>query len=138
MIRLRSRRRKTDGLPEVPLTPLIDTALTLLIIFMVTTPMMQNALKIDLPKGKAQEVKIKQQEIIVYVDKSGKIVCENKEFANHDELVAFIKEQTKNAMHTVVVVKADEGVSYGAVYALVDHVKVAGGIEYVALAARAA
>ena len=41
MIRLRSRREEI--MLYVPLTPLIDTALTLLIIFMVTTPMMQNA-----------------------------------------------------------------------------------------------
>ena len=43
-------------------------------------------LKIHLPKGKAQKVKIKQQELVVYVDKSGKIVCENKEFVYNDEL----------------------------------------------------
>ena len=52
----RSRRSSSMGIPEITLTPLIDTALTLLIIFMVTSPMINNGIKVDLPQGKVQEI----------------------------------------------------------------------------------
>ena len=47
----RRRRLRRVTLPEISLTPLIDTALVLLVIFMVATPMMRNAIHIDLPEG---------------------------------------------------------------------------------------
>ena len=71
------KRRKKSLAPslEITLTPLIDTALTLLIIFMVTTPMIQNSIKIDLPKGAAQEAGKEQQEIVVSIDKKKKFIA---------------------------------------------------------------
>ena len=50
----RGRRRRPVLLPEITLTPLIDVALTLLVIFMVTAPMMHSVIKVDVPKAKAQ------------------------------------------------------------------------------------
>ena len=75
MKNFRSRRgRRSVGLPEVTLTPLIDTALTLLVIFMITTPMMNNVIKINLPSSSVNEGDSKdQQETIVYIDKQGKL-----------------------------------------------------------------
>ena len=60
------RRRARPSPQEISLTPLIDTALTLLIIFMVTTPMMHNAIKVNLPQGKSNEAG-GQQELVVYL-----------------------------------------------------------------------
>ncbi|MCK5632116.1 biopolymer transporter ExbD [bacterium] len=52
-----ARRLKKTRLSkaELTLTPMIDTALTLLIIFMITAPMMRNAIKVTLPDGSAKE-----------------------------------------------------------------------------------
>lgn len=72
----RRRFANRSELPEVCLTPLIDTALTLLVIFMVTTPMIQNSIKIDLPEGSVNEAgsaQQQQQEIMVAIDKDAKI-----------------------------------------------------------------
>ena len=60
---LKRRRKKAVAINDIPLTPLIDTALTLLIIFMVTTPMMQNAIKVTLPEGQAKEAEVKSTRI---------------------------------------------------------------------------
>jgi biopolymer transport protein ExbD len=65
-------------LPEVSLTPLIDTALTLLIIFMVATPMIHNSLKIELPKGSLQEAGKEPQKIVISIDTNGLIYVNNQ------------------------------------------------------------
>jgi len=59
-------------MPHVSLTPLIDVALTLLIIFMITAPMVQNGIKIDLPQGNSKEVG-SQQELVVSMRRDGKM-----------------------------------------------------------------
>ena len=48
-------RREPLRLPEITLVPLIDTVLTLLIIFMLTAPMMRMSLKVDLPDSKTAQ-----------------------------------------------------------------------------------
>lgn len=127
------RKRSASGLPEVSLTPLIDTALTLLVIFMVTTPMMQNAIKVDLPKGAAKETGQAKQELVVYIDKDGKIFFNNNAITQ-EKLVAELQKIVKSNEQQGLFVKADTAVPYGRVLEIVDQIKVVGGIHYVALA----
>ena len=72
MARIRKRKTRRFHMPEISLTPLIDTALTLLVIFMVTAPMIQHGIKVDLPHGAAKEVS-GQQELVVTMAKDGKL-----------------------------------------------------------------
>jgi len=131
--RRRSRRRR-DAIVDIPLTPLIDTALTLLIIFMVTAPMIQNAIRVDLPRGAAKEDKGLEQELVVFIDKDGQLFFNGQQMADGD-LITHLKEQVagKNNEQTIFV-KADQAASYGKVIELVDRIKVVGGVRYVALA----
>ena len=69
-MRNRKRRGRRLQMPEVSLTPLIDTALTLLVIFMITAPMVQYGIKVDLPQGKSKEVAT-QQELVVSIHRNG-------------------------------------------------------------------
>lgn len=129
----RSRRRRHNALPEISLVPLIDTALTLLVIFMITTPMMQNAIKINLPEGKAQEAKEGKQEIVVYVDGNANLFI-NGVPVTRKNLIPELKKRVTTAAQKTVFVKADQTAKYGTIIALVDEIKVVGGIQYVALA----
>lgn len=131
-----SRRRAQKTIPDISLTPLIDTALTLLVIFMVTAPMMQNAIRVSLPKGKACEHEKTQEELIVTIDKEGKIFFNGKPVAHFDMLMGMIKSTTGAVGDKIVFVQADEQVQYGKVLELVDNIKVVGGISYVALATK--
>lgn len=134
MIRTRRRSRRAPGaLPEITLTPLIDTALTLLVIFMVTTPIIQNAIKVQLPKGNAKEDKGVVEEITVHIDKD-QIMYVNGTKTTKDKLVSSLQKLVGPGTHKTVYVKADDRVAYGNVIDIVDHIKVMGGIEYVALA----
>ena len=130
------RRRVKKGLPEITLTPLIDTALTLLIIFMVTTPMINNVIKVELPKSSVNEDQGTKQELIVFIDQYEKIYFNNHAIQNNNELITTIRKSIGNDTNRTVFVKADQSVQYGHVIELVDHIKTVGGIAYVALATK--
>jgi len=115
------------------MTPLIDTALTLLVIFMMATPVVQNAVRITLPNGESKEDGGVQQEMVVFLDKNNQLYL-NKDKIEKKNLIAAIKKQVGNKTEKTVFVKADRGVNYGTVIELVDEIKIIGGVKYVALA----
>lgn len=132
--RTRARRRMHDKeLTDISMTPLIDTALTLLIIFMIATPMIQNAIKVTLPKGQAKEDAGVQQEVVVFVDKNNQIYF-NKQKISSNQLIEVLQKKIGQEGERTVFVKADQAVPYGMVIELVDKIKVVGGVKYVALA----
>jgi len=136
-MRMRHRgrvRKRISSLSDVSMTPLIDTALTLLIIFMVSTPALQNVIKVTLPRGNAQENTTQEHnELIVFIDKNGDFYI-NKEKIEKTNLIASIKKIIGDNNEKTVYVKADTTISYGTVIELVDNIKFIGGIKYVALA----
>ena len=132
------RSRKIITMPEVSLTPLIDTALTLLVIFMITTPMMNNVIKVELPTSKVDEMDSHvQQETIVYIDAQGKLHLNGQEL-KLPAIITELQKLGKQKQVDMVFVKADQAVEYGKVIDLVDTIKMAGGIKYVALATKRA
>ncbi len=136
MSRRLRRRASRGGLNDVPLTPLIDTALTLLIIFMVATPMVHHAIRVDLPHGQAQEQPQQKQEIVVHVDREQKLYL-NGELISMENLITALREYAQQDEQAVVFVKADRAVSYGCVVELVDRMKEGSGVRRVALATQA-
>jgi len=130
----RKKRRNRTLITDIPLTPLIDTALTLLIIFMITAPMMHNAIKVQLPQGQAKEDKNTAQELVVYVDKEGKLFVNGTSFDSDTLVIDDLKKRVGPENNKTVYVRADQAVNYGSVISLVDKIKVIGGIKYVALA----
>jgi len=134
MPRSNRRLRKQKGLHDISMTPLIDVVLTLLIIFMMATPIIQNAIKVTLPRGNAKEDAVQQyNELVVSIDKQGDFYINNTKVAK-TELIAEIKKAVGNDHEKTVYVKADASISYGTVIELVDDIKFVGGIKYVALA----
>jgi len=131
--KLRSRHARL-GKAELSLAPLIDTALTLLIIFMVAAPMInRNAIKVTLPDGSAKEAEQTKQELVVHVDKAGTIFFEDKKMTL-DQLLVRLKKTVEVGKQQTVFVLGDKSGLYGDVIKIVDQIKVVGGIEYVALA----
>lgn len=132
---IRRRRAHGPGLPEISLTPLIDVALTLLIIFMVTSPMLNNAIKIELPQGKAQEAANTPPELMVFVDKQDHLYFNGAEISL-EKLIPQLKKAVGGDKGRTVFVHADEHARYGTVIETVDKIKVIGGVQYVALATK--
>lgn len=133
---LRKRRRITSSsIPEITLTPLIDTALTLLIIFMVTTPMIQNAIKIRLPEGQVQEGGKESPELVVSIDNKGSIFFNNQS-VTLDALGQTIKNHLNKYgnQEKSVWVRADGTNSCDILMGVIDRIKVVGGIKDVKVA----
>ncbi|MBN1549443.1 biopolymer transporter ExbD [Candidatus Babeliales bacterium] len=133
----RRLRRLKQQKPElvVNLTPLIDTALTLLVIFMITAPMLQHGIKVELPQGKSQEVQATQkQDVVIYIDKDSAIYCNDEKQESEDALLSSLKTKVALNADQTVYVKADKSISYGRVIETVDRIKYVGGVKYVALA----
>lgn len=133
-MRYRKSRTRRFNMPEVSLTPLIDTALTLLVIFMITAPMVQNGIKVDLPQGKSKEVG-SQQDLVVTLSKDGKLFF-NSYPVKKNMLASAVKKAMVGDTNIPVYIRADEMVSYGKVIEIVDDLKSA-GVKFVAMSTKA-
>ncbi len=130
---LRRRRRKEGGMPEISLTPLIDTALVLLVIFMVATPMMQNSLHVDLPSGQMSEGSAASDtSLVVTIDGNSTIYLQNKPM-NLDELCLELGCRIKESRENKVYVNCDKKVPSGLLVKVIDAMKYIAGVEHVVL-----
>lgn len=129
------RKKKDRPYLEISLTPLIDTALTLLIIFMVTTPMIQkHAVKIDLPKGNAKEGGAEQQELVVSIDKQ-----ENIYFNNEPTTLESLPHKITSALQDskeekIVWMRVDSACQAGCFMSAISSIKVLPGVKNVTIA----
>lgn len=135
MLKKRRKRRSSYKIPEASLTPLIDTALTLLVIFMIAVPVVQNGIMLDLPQGSSKEVGA-QQEAVVSINKDGKLFF-NSYPIKRSSLVDSVKKAVVQRQDLPVYVRADQTLSYGQVIEIVDELKNA-GVRYVAMSTRSA
>lgn len=129
-----NRRLNKRKSPDISLTPLVDTALTLLVIFMITVPVMHNAIKVDLPTGQVQEAKDINKEVIVSIDKEGQLYI-NEDLVSWDELKESLQSRLPKGQNWVRV-NGDKDISYGLLVKVVDMVKSMESIEHVALSTK--
>ena len=132
MRRSMQKKYHARALTDIPLTPMVDTALTLVIMLFVSAPMMHNAIKVSLPKGNSKEDVGGRQDCVVYLDKNNQIFFNGKKY-EYTQLMHEIKQNVPHNRERVVIVKADEAISYGRVIELVDQLKVV-GMKHVVLA----
>jgi biopolymer transport protein TolR len=112
-------RRKRKAMAEINVVPYIDVTLVLLIIFMITTPLLNLGVEVDLPESEANTVTIEEEPVVINVDKNGDFYLSiGGEFELIDEqslqkkIAAFVKANPK----VPIVIGADQGVEYGRVY----------------------
>lgn len=120
---------------DVSLTPLIDTALTMLLIFMMVTPAMHREIAVALPSGKGG-TSASDKSLTVTVDAQERIFVES-ERVSIDELQQRIATHMQREGHAVMLLKADASLAYRDVMRFITLAKEA-GIERVGLALGAA
>ena len=116
------------AMSEINVTPFVDVALVLLIIFMVTAPMMQQGVDVDLPKTTTQPLRVKDEPLILTVQKDGRYYIGRKELPAaelRDKLAAIFEgRDTKE-----IFLRADKDAPYGVVVKALAAAREAGATQ---------
>jgi biopolymer transport protein TolR len=110
---------------EINVTPLVDVMLVLLIIFMVTAPMMQQGIDIELPSTKSSGAQTSDQPMVLNIEQSGKILIGEKP-VEMKALGARLDAIFSTRKNKDIYIKADKRVAYGIVAETLAEVRAAG------------
>lgn len=99
MPRTRRHQRMYQTAPNISLTPLIDTALTLLVVFMVAAPVAHHAVQVDLPQGSNDNksvIESPQHEFTITIDRAGNLFLD-RTMMKRPEVINAIRNSLKNS-----------------------------------------
>jgi len=114
--------RNRDVLSEINVTPFVDVMLVLLIIFMVTAPLLQQGIDVNLPQAKGKD--LPPEERITLVIKRDGIIYMNDNPVSPTEMGNKLRAISK--LNPDVFLKADKDVPYGFVVEVMGEIKEAG------------
>ena len=126
---LAPRRRH---MAQINIVPYIDVMLVLLLIFMIATPLMQQGVTIELPQAPAEPVEPEphREPLVLEVDREGRLrLLRAGDFAqavSERDLPDYVAARMRDSDGGVLYVRADAGLSYGAVVALMARLDRAG------------
>jgi biopolymer transport protein TolR len=110
---------------EINVTPLVDVMLVLLIIFMITAPMMNTGVDLDLPSVTAQNIEDPEGKLVLSIDKTNKIHLGGTVITWQD-LEAKLKANERVKKESELYIEADESLPYGIVITAMAVAKNAG------------
>ncbi len=110
---------------EINVTPLVDVMLVLLIIFMITTPLLEQGIPIDLPQTKTTSLDPTEKQMVLEITKN-KDIFMNKKKLGLQTLENDLLSSLKNTKRREVFIRADRSVSYGFVAEVMAVIKGAG------------
>lgn len=117
--------RGSSSISQINVTPLVDVMLVLLVIFMVTAPILQQGVAVNLPKVRAAALTGEEQQLVVTIDPKGKLYLNDVTIQQTDlgpKLQAILKERPDRQ----VFLRADQNVRYGLVAEAIATIKGAG------------
>jgi biopolymer transport protein TolR len=110
---------------EINVVPLVDVVLVLLIIFMITAPMLQTGVDVDLPKTTTKPMPTEEERVVVTLTKEKKIFVDKYEVPP-DQLKERMKAILERRVNREVFLRADQALPYGEVMALMATLREAG------------
>jgi biopolymer transport protein TolR len=117
--------RNNETLSQINVTPLVDVMLVLLVIFMVTAPILQQGVSVDLPRVKAGALAADEVQLVVSLTENGSVFLNDTALSSEalrDKLVAVLREQPDKQ----VFLRADKAVPYGVVMEVLAALRGAG------------
>jgi len=113
------------AISQINVTPLVDVMLVLLVIFMVTAPIIQQGIQVNLPQTKAGAVAGQEEPLVVTVTRSGRLYL-NDNPIRLAELGKKLRAIRKLRQDKEVYLRADQDVRYGVVVRTIAEIKQAG------------
>jgi biopolymer transport protein TolR len=129
-----SSQRNGATIAQINVTPLVDVMLVLLVIFMVTAPIIQQGVQVNLPAARGSAIPGAEEPLVVTVAKNGKTYLNDNVMAL-DELGAKLRAIAKSQPDKQVYLRADQDVRYGLVMKTIAEIKQA-GIERLGMVTR--
>ena len=123
-----SRNRRSAAsrpISDINITPLVDVILVLLIIFMVTAPMLQMGIDVNLPRVKAKTVDVGEEKLILTINKKEEVFI-NKYKTSITDLKAKLESIFSSRIDREIFMRADKDVPYGFVVRIMSEVRKAG------------
>mgnify|MGYP000524828531 CR=1 FL=1 len=114
--------REREVLSEINVTPFVDVMLVLLVIFMVTAPLLQQGIDVNLPKAKGKD--LPPEERVTLIIKRNGVIFMNDHPVTLPEMRRKLESISK--LNPNVFLKADKDVPYGFVVEVMSDIKEAG------------
>jgi biopolymer transport protein TolR len=116
--------RTQASIAEINITPLVDVVFVLLIIFMVTAPVLQSGIEVNVPKTRTVK-EITEERMVISINKDQRVFLGNDPI-NINEIKAKLRQKIRDPQHQSVFLRADQDVPFGAFATVMDAVKQAG------------
>ena len=130
----RRGRRVTTSLSEINVVPLVDVMLVMLVIFMVTAPMMQRGLDVNLPEAR-RAAQLAAERLFVTVPleyRSDRIVQVGDDHVRVEVLAERLRLELLDRVEKAVFLRGDQEITYGELVTVMDLLK-EGGVQEVGL-----
>ncbi|WPL18014.1 Biopolymer transport protein ExbD [Thiorhodovibrio winogradskyi] len=114
----KDRRNRRRPMAEINVVPYIDVMMVLLVIFMVTAPLINQGVKLDLPQAQAKPQPSEERPpVVIHIDQFGDIYLDlgdaSPEPVDQRQLFERLESALAGAADVQVMLRADESVSYG-------------------------
>jgi len=116
--------RTESSLSDINVTPFVDVVLVLLIIFMVTAPVLQSGIEVNVPKTKIVK-QISEERLVISITK-GQEVYVNNDHVKLDQLGDKLHQLIRDPRGEPIFVRADKDVAFGAFATVMSTVQTAG------------
>ncbi len=119
---MKYRPRTYNALAEINVTNLVDVVLVLLIIFMISAPLLQSGIDVDLPKTRAAVLDEQAEGVVLTIDRKNGIFI-NDVWSRLDSLESNLDKELRKMGKSSVFLRADSLVPYGAVVRVIGRLK---------------
>ena len=127
----RPRRHEYKAMADINIANLVDVVLVLLIIFMISAPLLQSGIEVDLPKTKAAAMEEETEGIVITIDKKSGIYV-NDVWARLENLETAVEKEITAKGTSTVYLRGDSAVAYGTAIDVIGRLKTM-GIESIGL-----